>query len=302
MIVAKAIEVNDERLISSNVPEDEEQPWSPTGTYALNDKVVKDHHLWSSATANNKAVPGEEVLLPFKWVDEGPTNKWKMFDKKQGLNWQIGTFTSNPDSIVVEFQAAEIVNAIGLVGVSAASIRIEVEVPGLGNIYDELYEMADYGVDNMYDYFFAPIEREDSLAVLDIAPYSNSLIRLTFSSPGAMVEVGTVVFGYQEDLGIALFGTSIDYESYSLQNVDRWGNMTIIPGGFRDVINYDLELDTRRTGYLRRRIRELRDYQSLYVGDVDTEVSIMIGVSSEFSMVLENSETSTAVLKVRSLQ
>lgn len=301
MIVAKAIEVTPERLVSSNVPEDDADAWVQK-SYALGDEVVKDGHLWSSATAANTNIPGEERLLPFKWVDKGPINKWRMFDKKQGLNWQIGTFTSNPDEIIVEFQSAEVLNAIGIVGVSAASIRIEIEVPGVGNIYDETYEMADYGVDNWYDYFFAPIEREDSLAILDIAPYSNSLVKLTFSSPGSLVEVGTVVFGYQEELGVALFGTSIDYESYSVQNVDRWGNMSIIPGGFRDVINYDLELDTRRTGYLRRRIRELRDYQSLYVGDVDTEVSIMIGVSSEFSLVLENSEISTAVLKVRSLQ
>lgn len=301
MIVARAIEVTPARLIETNVTGNEYPEWAP-GSYDLGARFVKDRHVWYSATAANAATPGQETVLPLKWVDEGPVNAWRMFDKRIGNDWQVGTFTENPESIDVVFQAADVVNAIGLVGVAAASVSVQVTVPGIGVVYDTLHEMADYGVDDYYDYFFAPIERRDSLALLDLPAYGNALIRVTAHAPDAVARIGSLVFGYQETLGVSVYGTSAGFESYSVQKLDPWGNLTVTPGGARDVVDFDVRIETERTAYVRRRIRELRDTPTLYVGAVGLDISVIIGITGNFRVVISNPAYSESAIEVRSLQ
>jgi len=265
--------------IVTNVPEDDAPVWE-AGTYAVGALVMKDRHVWYSAKADNAAVPGEETTLPLAWIDEGPINAWRMFDKRRGQTWQIGTFTENPESIDVVFQSAEVINAVGLVGVDAASVRVVMTVPGDGVVYDKTTEMTDYGVDSWYDYFFAPLERRDSAALLDLPPYGNAQIRVIASAPGGVARIGSLVFGYQETLGISVFGTSAGFESYSVQKLDAWGNLTITPGG----------------------APELRDIPTLYVGAAGVEITVVIGISGNFRVVLSNPALSKSAIEVRSLQ
>ncbi|MHB0763185.1 hypothetical protein ACYCFC_02110 [Stutzerimonas sp. NM35] len=301
MIVARAVQVTPARLIETNVPENDHPAWV-AGTYEVGAMAMKDRHVWYSAKADNAAVPGEETTLPLAWIDEGPINAWRMFDKRRGQTWQIGTFTENPESIDVVFQAAEVINAVGLVGVDAASVRVVMTVPGDGVVYDKTTEMTDYGVDSWYDYFFAPLERRDSAALLDLPPYGNAQIRVIASAPGGVAKIGSLVFGYQETLGISVFGTSAGFESYSVQKLDAWGNLTITPGGARDFVDFDVDIETQRTGYVRRRIAELRDIPTLYVGAAGVEITVVIGISGNFRVVLSNPALSKSAIEVRSIQ
>lgn len=301
MIVARALEVTPARLLEINVPANDHPAWV-AGSYELDAYVVKDRHIWVSAAAGNTAVPGAETVQPFKWVDQGAINRWRMFDKLIGDDWQVGTFTENPESIQLVFQAADVINAIGMVAVTATSIRVEVSVADEGVVYDNTVNTADFGVDDYYDYFFAPIERRDAFTFLDLPPYSNARIAITIDAPDAVARVGSLVFGYQEVIGECAAGTSAGFETFSSLEYDRWGSARLVKNDTRDVVDFDVRIDTDRTGYVRQRMRELHSVPSLYVGVAELEITIIVGVAGRFRVVLPGPAISESAIEVKSLQ
>lgn len=303
MKVVEAVTITPARLISSNVPEAEEgAPVWVAGTYATGAKVVRNLHLFRSAADSNTAIPGEETTEVIKWVDLGPINRWRMFDKRVGNRLQIGTFTRNPESIAVTLQVGTVVNAIGLVGVSGASVQVIMTSLMEGVVYDKTINMADTGVTNWYDYFFLPFERRDNLALLDLPPYGNAKVQIIVSAPGSTAAIGTLVIGYGVNIGDAVYGTSVNFESYSSIKENEFGDIEIIPRGTRDIVEFDVRIDTKDFSQVRKRLMRLRDKPSLYVGNPSMDATITVGHFEGLNIVIANPAVCETTLEVRSAQ
>ncbi len=90
--------------------------------------------------ANTNRHPVTDGGKPISMGESGWVNKYRMFNKNIGNTCRFGTFTSNPESIDLTIRPGQRVNAIGLVGVRASSIRVVMTVPGVtGPVYDKTF-------------------------------------------------------------------------------------------------------------------------------------------------------------------
>ncbi len=288
-------------LLASNVAVDDGPEWV-AGTYATGDKVVRDRHLYESAADGNTATPGAETTATLKWLDLGPVNRWRMFDKRKGSVWQIGTFTEAPEVIDVTIRPGQVVNALGLVGVAATSVRVVMTDPAEGVVYDRSLSLIDATAANWYEYFFKPIERRDSAVLFDLPAYGTADVRVIVSAPGASARVGTLILGQAVTLGEAEYPLTFGGDSYSTTRLDAFGNAEIVPRPSRDAVTFTFYTAETQSGGVRRLLRKLKDTQTLYVGREDLDVTIIAGRAEEPNGTLLEPGTTEFRLEVRSLQ
>lgn len=288
-------------LLASSVAADDAPEWA-AGTYALGAKVIRDRHVYQSLADDNTATPGAETATPLKWQDLGPINRWRMFDKRKGSVWQIGTFTEAPQVIDVTIRPGRVVNALGLVGVDAATVRVVVTAPDEGVVYDHSVSLADTEVSSWYEWFFKPIDRRDSVALFDLPSYGNADVQVIISAPGGTARAGTLILGQAIELGEGSYPVSFGGDSYSATKTDTFGNAEIVPRPSRDSVSYTFYVDESRSGATRRLLRQLKDTQALYVGREDLEVTIIAGRAEEPAGSLAAPGLTEFRLEVRSLQ
>lgn len=301
MKVVRPIAVTEASLTASNVPEDDAPAWT-AGTYNTGNQVIRNHHVYESVADGNTATPGAETTAPLKWQDLGATNRWRMFDKKAGNKWLIGKSTENADSIDVTIDPNRTVSAVGLVGVDALSVRVIMTDPVEGVVYDRTEKMTDTGVMSWYDYFFAPFEHRDNLALTDLPAYGTADVQVIANAPGATARIGMMVIGSAVDIGCAIYGTGLGIDSYSLTTEDDFGNVTIIPRGSKRIVDFDLRIDTDQISMVMRLLDSLRDVPSLYIADGNIDATIILGRFERLDSVISSPSISEMSLEIRSLQ
>lgn len=310
MKVVKPIQINPLNLVSSNVPIDDAPEWASTTTYAVGNPVVYQLNIYESLIASNTGnIPGSVSPdgVP-KWLNKGPVNRWKMFNKRQGNKWLGDLYTENEDSIDFTVRPGEVVNSIGIVGSFAQSIQIIMTIPGASpgdpdqEVYNQSFDMVDTTVSNWYDYWFSPIARRANFSIFNLPAYSNADIRVIASSPGSVARIGTFIIGRLEVIGGAVYGTSLGYTSYSRTTEDDFGNITITPRGSRRFVDFDIRVETPRISYVMQLLDSLRDTASLYVGSDDIDATIIVGRFERLQSVLTNVAYCEMNLEVRSLE
>lgn len=301
MRVVRPASVTPTTLLSSNVALDDAPAWT-AGTYSTGQTVLHNLHVYESVADSNAVEPGNETATPFKWIDLGACNRWRMFDKRAGQKWLLGKFTENPGSIDLTIRPGQVVNAIGLVGVSGTSVRVVMTAPGEGTVYDKTVQMADTGVMNWYDYWFAPFERRDNVAMFDLPAYGNADVQVIVSAPGGTAQVGTLVLGSAMEIGMAVYGTGLGLVSYTRTDEDDFGNVTLVPRGSRRTVDFDLRIPTGQIGAAMRVLEKLRDVPSLYVGDAGMDTTIIVGRFERLATVISNPALCDMTLEVRSFQ
>jgi hypothetical protein len=117
--------ITEAMLTSSNVVESETQ-WVSGATYAAlsvrRGNGAYSHRMFESVQDGNLNHP---VSDPLWWRDIGPTNRWACFD----LLRNTGTVRASP--MIVEITPGRRVDSIGLAGLGAESILVEVIVAGV---------------------------------------------------------------------------------------------------------------------------------------------------------------------------
>ncbi len=301
MRVVRPASVTPTTLLSSNVALDDAPAWA-AGTYSTGQTVLHNLHVYESVADSNTVEPGTETTTPLKWIDLGACNRWRMFDKRAGQKWLLGKFTDNAESIDLTIQPGQVVNAIGLVGVAGTSVQVVMTAPGEGIVYDKTVQMADTGVTSWYEYWFAPFERRDNVAVFDLPAYGNADVQVIVSAPGGTARVGTLVLGSALEIGMAVYGTGLGLVSYTRTDEDDFGNVTLTPRGSRRTVDFDLRIPTDQIGTAMRTLEKLRDVPSLYVGDAGMDTTIIVGRFERLATVISNPALCDMTLEVRSFQ
>lgn len=304
MRVVRPVAINAATLTASNVAENDAPAWASGGSYSAGQQVLDNHHVfeWLGSAAGNTTVrPSEDMSVPVKWLDTGADNRYRMFDKQAGTKWLIGRKTTNPELIDVTIQSGQVVNSVGLIGVSGASVTVTMESPGEGIVYDRTVQMADTGVMSWYDYFFAPFDRRDNLALFDLPAYGNASVRVQISAPGGTAATGMLIIGSAVNIGDAVYGTGVGLDNYTNTTEDEFGNVTITPRGSRRVVEFDVRIPTNEHGSVLRTLERLKDTAALYVGDPDKDSTITVGRYERLRIIISNPATCESSLEVRSL-
>lgn len=300
MKVVPPVEIAPSAMISNNVPETDNALWLIGTAYKVGDKVMLNHRNYEALVEHTGRNPEADTASPPAWLDLGPTNRWRMFNKRAGNTWTPGTFTSSPESIDLTVRPGKRINSIGLIGVRAASVQIQMIVGG-SVVYDQTFSMSLKAGGSWYRYYFGEFKSKDNVARFDLPPFNNADIRVIALAPGSTARIGMMVIGMAKTIGTAVYGTSIGIESYSSVKEDDFGNVTIVPRGKRRTIDFDIVLSADQVSSTLRTLEPLSDTVALYVGSDGLDYTIIAGRFERLAMGLPMYGRANYSLETRSL-
>lgn len=302
MIIVRPVKVTDAVLTSTNLPENDAPEWQAGTTYAQGDTVMRTtagvHSVYESIQAGNLGNPPEndDLVTPTWWARVSATNRWAMFSD------QISDQSENADEIIVTLTPADLVNSIAFFNVAAASIHVVMIDPIEGTVYDNMVNLVDdSGVSDWYAWYFEPIVRQDTLALLDLPPYTSADITITLTRTGGVVGCGLVTMGAQRQLGETEFGTGVGIVDYSRKERDVFGQPVIVKRNFSRRADYAVRIDTDYADAVQKTLADLRTTPMTWIGDVSRPSTILYGYYRDFDVTLSNPRTSVLSLEVEGL-
>jgi hypothetical protein len=303
MKVVPPIEITAAKIIAYNVPETDYDEWV-AGTYPIGTRkiIAAQHTIYEvlATTTTDSPLEGLAKATP-TWMIVSPTNRWKMFNKRRGNTWMIGTTTTNPESIDITLRPAARINSFGLVGVRGSTVRVVMTVPGTGTVYDKTFNMSSKAGGSWYQYYFGQFVTKDNVAQFDLPAFNNADIRFLVSAPGGTAQVGMLIIGMAKTIGVAVYGTSLGDESYSGISEDAFGNVTITPRGSRQYVDYSVVMTSDQVTSARRTLGPLSDTAALYIGSEALDYTIIVGRFERLAIGLPTYDRAEYSLEVRSL-
>jgi hypothetical protein len=295
MEVLRPFTIDDTSLTSSNIGDtDDYDLYSGGTTYALGDKVVGvDHHEYESLANSNI---GHALSDGAWWLDLGSDRKWRMFDLSNS------TQSTETDEIDITVQVAGRANAVSVLNCSCDTIQIIASTAGDGEIYNETFDMtADAGVNNWYDYFFAPIDRRTDLIVNDLPTNGNPEIQVISTATGGTVRIGTLTIGQSFFIGGGMYGANIGITDYSRKVVDDFGNWSITPRGFAKRGDYDVWVDNTKIDAIAALLAAIRATPCVFRDDGDYSALIIFGFYKSWNIKIPGPYKSVVTFSIEGL-
>lgn len=253
-------------------------------------EVVADPSTTDEPTAGAAADPPT-------WIDIGAINRFKMFDLV------IGDATEqSAANIDVTLDFDKVINSVALFEIVGSTVQIVVDDPTDGEVYNQTYSLNDNtGVDNWYQYFFAPIARKTDLVVTDLPAYSTATIQVVVANGGLDTAVGEAVFGRSITLGITLMNFSLGIDDFSRKDRDQFGNFVITERRFSRLANYDVFVNNNQFVSSFNVLAQVRAKPAVYIGDENKTETIVLGFFRDFSTLRTGPNSSEMTLEVEGL-
>ena len=222
---------------------------------------------------------------PTVFTDYGATNSYKMFDDV--INSQTKFTTACNVSLT-----ANSMNTLSLLNMSNVnSVRVvQTDNATSTVVFDKTYDLTDYGVSSLYDYWYQPIRYKQDLVIKDLYFIPDAKIDITFSSTTDGL-VGAVVSGLAGDLGMTLYGSSVKLNDYSKYVVDEYGNTTFSKRGYARTVVGNVVIDNNLINDTVNKLAELRGSITLFIGDESENgysVLTTLGYIKDINMSIQN--------------
>lgn len=297
MRVIKSVVTTDAILTSSNIPEDEYPAWVSGTSYTALDKVIYEHKIYE------RIVTGAGTITPdldqVNWLDSGYTNRYRMFDNI------ISSVSSRTGGIEFTLTPNQVINGIALLNVNASTVRIVMNDPIEGVVYDRTKELrSSSNVIDYYSYFFAPLINLgdlDTAIFLDLPNKPTATITVYVSSGVGLVEVGEVVYGVQSIVGRTNYGTAIGITSYSRKDTDEFGKVTVIKRKNSKYADYDIDIDNTNLAFVQRLFQDIDSVPCVFIGNPEMEELIVYGFYKDFKATISFPTVSKCTLRVEGL-
>lgn len=283
-------------LGNSTVPENDYAEWDATKTYGVGDRCIKaaTHRIYQSAAANNK---GNDPAVSTSWTDQGPTNRWAMFDQV------VGTSTTATGSFTVTL-APGLVGALAVLDTNADSIEVQVSIGGV-TIYDEKQYTSKSGgiIADWYAYFFARIGRLRTIVFgdLPLSPSAQITVTITGPDPQGAVRVGTLLVGNAIDLGSTEAGGTLSMTDYSTKTKDTFGNITVVPRAFAKKNQLRTLINNDAVDGIFDSLTDLRATPALWLGEDGYDALAVYGFFNDWQIELALANISYVSITVESL-
>lgn len=220
MRVIPPILINDSKLASSSVPEDDYAEWAVGTTYGLGARVIltSTHKIYESVSASNTGnnPAAEATDPPTYWLEIGFTNRWRMFDTLRN------TRTVATDELVVEILPGERIDSVALVGLEGQTALIQV-YDGTNLVYEQELFLKTRVTSTWYEYFFEKFDTLGAVSVFDVPPFTNARVKVTISGYGE-VSCGALVVGKSSYIGQTEIQAVSDALNFSVVERNEFGD------------------------------------------------------------------------------
>ena len=297
MRVIKSVVTTDTILTSSNIPEDEYPAWVSGTSYTALDKVIYQHKIYQRIVTGVGTTPPD--LDQVNWLDGGYTNRYRMFDNI------ISSVSSRTGGIEFTLTPNQVINGIALLNVNASTVRVVMNDPIEGVVYDRTKELrSSSNVIDYYSYFFAPLINLgdlDTAIFLDLPNKPTATITVYVSSGVGLVEVGEVVYGVQSIVGRTNYGTAIGITSYSRKDTDEFGKVTVVKRKNSKYADYDIDIDNTNLAFVQRLFQDIDSVPCVFIGNPEMEELIVYGFYKDFKATISFPTVSKCTLRVEGL-
>lgn len=230
---------------------------------------------------------GAAKVVP-TWIVVGYANKWRMW--REGSD-SVSTRTSTVGiacSITPLSSAA--ITTVGVLGVEALSVTVEMTDAVDGVVYDETQDVADIGVPDWWSYFFTDYSRNRTIVFDGLPAYYGAGVTLAVTinpaSPTDQVECGRVVIGRALEVGQSLQGVKSRNITFSKKERDEFGNLTLVNRRTIRVIDYPVMIPNVNVDSVQRKAADLAATPTLFIGDGDMPETIVFGVFESFDVII----------------
>lgn len=296
MRVIKSVVTTDTILTSSNIPENEYPAWVSGTSYTALGRVIYQHKIYQRIVTGAGTTPPD--LDQVNWLDDGYTNRYRMFDNT------LSSVSSKTGGIEIKLTPNQIVNGIALLNVNASTVRVVMNDPVEGVVYDKTKELRlSSNVIDYYSYFFAPLlsENLETAIFLDLPSKPTATITIYVSSGAGLAEVGEVVYGVQSIVGRTNYGTAIGITSYSRKDTDEFGRVTVVKRKNSKYADYDIDIDNNNLSIVQRLFSEIDSVPCVFIGNPDMEELVVYGFYKEFKATISFPKVSKCTLRVEGL-
>lgn len=298
MKIIRPLAITDAMLVYSNILENDCPAYSAATTYAIGDRVMvvgaNIHKTYTSLQAGN--IGHAPTTSPTFWVEEGATNRWKMFDAS------ITSQASNPDTIVITLATSGIANGIALLNIECTNIRITATDAVLGVVYDQTINPAmKSGIADWYSYFLEPIVTVTDIAFTDLPLYSNMTITVTLTNIGHAVLCGGLIVGHAKNIGSTQRGTKISLLDFSVKQRDSFGNFDVVERAFSRRVSFPLWLEASAIDQTFNLLTKYRATPIVYIGIERFGSTIVYGFYKDLSIDITYLNYSVCSLEIEGL-
>ena len=296
MRVIKSVVTTDTILTSSNILEDEHPVWVSGTSYTALDKVIYKHKIYERIVTGAGTTPPD--LDQVNWLVSGYTNRYRMFDNV------ISNVSSRTGGIEFTLTPHQVIHGIALLNVNASTVRVVMNDPIEGVVYDRTKELrSSSNVIDYYSYFFAPLlsENLETAIFLDLPSKPTATITVYVSSDSGLVEVGEVVYGVQSVVGRTNYGTAIGITSYSRKDTDEFGKVTVVRRKNSKYADYDIDIDNTNLAFVQRLFQDIDSVPCVFIGNPEMEELIVYGFYKDFKATISFPTVSKCTLRVEGL-
>jgi hypothetical protein len=233
------------------------------------------------------------------WLDVGPTNKWAMFDSYNA------TATVHPFEIDATLQFEGRVDSLALLNLTnAIAARVQVSTGPEGLVYDSTFQLVSNGnVSNWYEYFFADVERRQTLLVSNLPNYVDPQVTVSIYGNGSSdVGCGVLSIGSRKDLGLTLHDQAqVGITDYSRKDVDDFGNYTIVERPFSKRGSFQMLVPKSAVDSIHETLAALRSIPIFYAATDDYSATHIFGFFRDFQIEIAYSLNSLVSIEIEGL-
>lgn len=286
-------------LTDSNLLENDAPEWDVATTYDAGDEVIvaEFHRVYVSAIDSNLGTKPLEGGDPDVWILKGATNKWAAFDDF------VANRTSNADVIEYEFTVTDVVTGIAFFGLAADSIDINVsDGTNTQELTADLLSL-DHINGSWWNWITGGRPRVQEFAFTNLAYFgSGSVISVSINRTGGTAQVGQIVLGEVQDIGVLETMSEISKQSFSRYTEDAFGNISVtrrLPAKITRMTVFQSSPNVRRTEQI---LDRALDTFTVYIGAERSEAGlILFGVLRDAPITIEARNAHRTQLDVRSL-
>jgi hypothetical protein len=293
MIIIRPTEITPAKFVSSTAAVSTRTAWSSVTAYVTNNEVYYNFKDWIAIAGSTNVIPGSDAT---KWLEIGASNRYAMFDNI------IGNVTTGTSPLNVRVTPSSVVNAVSLFEVSANTVQLQIIDPIDGIVYDKTINMIDVSVVvDWYSYFFEGILLKDDVTFIDLPAYGSADVVVIANNGASSAVIGECVIGFQKQLGVSNFNTSVSIQDYSRKERDQFGQTKIVERRFTKLAEYDVTVETNLVSYVQKALAELRSTPTVFIGDSNRPETVVFGYYKNFNIVISTPTISDCTIAVEGL-
>lgn len=265
--------------------------------YRAGDRVIQGRIVYEALIDEPTTAPSTGADQdPPQWVQVRYANPWRMFDGSSSEG-------SEGDPVEVQITPGQAVTGVAVVGARGSTVRVVVEDPDAGIVYDsgDTSLLDGVTIDNWFTYFFEPYAYVEDKVFLDIPSYTGATITVTVSNDGEPAVLGELVMGSVLQIGDAQYGTSVGIIDFSRKETDQFGSYSVVERPFSKRAEYDVAIPAGQTGAFQIELARRRTTPMVWIGDENKSETIVFGFYRDFDIVLDNPGLSFGTITVEGL-